>query len=224
MRGIPYVVSKIACSLSLVLSLNTTTLSAQSAEDAGLWMLGQGLTYYELANASGTGIGLSLFVHRHMEHHLGVEFIPTLILRANGFRTFVGLAGDLGMTTSWHQTYSDLSLGAGLSALTGVDGSGGQLARGGVYLSGQGNLWLTKQNQLGLFGRLTARLWLVGHISEVEYGRQSPSASGGNPRSVLKSLDKRSLEIAPGRRIGDLLIRPFAQGPEAIAPSYHLPD
>ena len=149
----------------------------QSTEPDKPWIVGSGITFYELATESEVGVGPSVVVHHRFDKHFGIEVVPTVILEANGFRTFLGIAGDVGASVSWRHPRVEFIIGSGLSALNGVDGSGGVLGRGGLYLSGQGNLWLT--DEFGLYGRLTARLWLIGHISEEEYGRGSPSGSGG---------------------------------------------
>lgn len=153
------------------------SLPAQTVEPDRTWMLGAGVAFYDLASASGVGVGPSVIANHRFDDHFGVECIPTMILRSDGFRTFLGLAGDLGVSVSWRQSYTEFLVSSGVAVLTGVDGSGGGLGRGGAYINGQGNIWFT--NQLGLYGRLTARLWLIGHISEEEFGRGGPSASVG---------------------------------------------
>ena len=170
-------VNSIRPCIYLMLSLIGTSLSGQSVEHDTPWILGPGITFYELATESRVGFGPSMVVNYRFDERFGIELMPTAILSANGFRTFLGIAGDIGASVSWRHSQAELIIGSGLSALTGVDGSGGVLGRGGVYLSGQGNLWLT--DNVGLYGRFTARLWLIGHISEEEYGRGSPSGSGG---------------------------------------------
>ena len=171
--------SNILCCITtlFLLFVVAASLQGQTVEHSRPWTLGAGVAFYDLASASGVGVGPSVIVNRRIGKLFGVEFTPTYIVQADGFRTFQGLAGDIGIFASWRQSYTEFIVGSGVSALTGVDGSGGGLGRGGVYVSGQGNLWFT--NQVGLYGRLIARLWLIGHISEEEYGRGGPSASGG---------------------------------------------
>ncbi len=161
----------------LALFLVCRSLAGQSVEDEGDWMIGGGVTFYDLASASGTGIGPSAVVGYRFDESFGLELVPTAILYADGIRTFLGVAGDLGLSVAWQLSPAEFILGSGLSALTGVDGSGGGLGRGGIYVAGQANLRFA--DHLSLYCRLTARLWLAGHISEEEYGRGGPSAGGG---------------------------------------------
>ena len=161
----------------LLFLLCGTLLYGQPADLNKPWMLGSGITFYDLASASGTGVGPSVVVSRRFDEHFGIEFTPTIILQSNGFRTFLGIAGDVGAIVSWRPPHSEFIISTGISALNGVDGSGGVLGRGGVYARGKAQLWLSEA--LGLYGQGTARIWLVGHISEERYGRGGPSAGGG---------------------------------------------
>lgn len=152
-------------------------LSGQSIGEERPWMIGAGIQFYDLALINGTGIGPSLVAGYRFDEHFGMEFSPMLILHANGYRTFLGAAGDLGASYSLRSSFIEVLINSGLSALVGVDASGGGVGRGGIYIGGEGNIWVTEQ--LGIYGRLTTRVWVVGYVNEEEYGRWSPSYGGG---------------------------------------------